>query len=117
MPEHHTVADATLNMFLLAHNLFADELVKLHSQKQLAGFTAFFNFQNILHAGMEMLADKISMFNQHHVQQTDVTVVYSFATTDSAESFTDIEKYVVNAENNLDLNSIELDLSLNMNLN
>ncbi len=67
MPGHHTVADATLDMFLLAHNLFADELAEPRSQGQLAGFMAFFDSQNILHAGMEMLADKISVFNQHHV--------------------------------------------------
>ena len=67
MSEHHTVADAILDMFFLAHNLFVNELTELCGQKQLASFTDFFDSQNILCAGMKMLADKISMFNQHHV--------------------------------------------------
>ena len=57
---------------------------------------------------MKMLADKISMFNQHHVWQTDIIIVYSLATADSARNFADIEKYVINAENDLDLNFMSL---------
>ena len=66
---------------------------------------------------MKMLADKISMFNQHHVQQTDIIIIYSLVIADSTRNFADIKKYVINAENNLDLNFIKLVLSLNIDLN
>ena len=117
MPEHHTVADAILDMFFLACNLFVNELTESHDQEQLASFTDFFDSQNILCADMKMLADKISTFNQHHVQQTDTTIVYLLVTADSARNFADIKKYVTNAENNLDLNFMRLVLSLNIDLN
>jgi len=67
MLEHHIIVNAILNMFFLACNLFIDELIELCDQKQLASFTGFFDFQDILHADMKMLADKISTFNQYHI--------------------------------------------------
>ena len=117
MLEYHIVADAMLDMFFLAHNLFVNKLTESHDQKQLASFTDFFDFQNILCAGMEILVDKISMFNQHHVWRASTTIVYPLATADSARNFANIEKYVTNAGNDLDLNFIRLVLSLNIDLN
>ncbi len=117
MSEHYIIINIILNMFFLACNLFVDELTKLHNQKQLANFINFFDFQNIFHADMKILANKINMFNQHHVQQIDIIIIYSFATADSARNFADIKKYVINAENNFDFNFMRLILNLNIDLN
>ena len=100
MFEHHTIANTILDIFFLTCNLFVNELTESHDQKQLASFTDFFNFQDILHADMKMLTDKINMFNQHHIQQADTTIIYSLAIADSARNFADIKKYMINVKNN-----------------
>jgi hypothetical protein len=63
-------------------------------------------------------ADKVGTFNQHHVRRAGATIAYPLATADSAGDFADIEAYVVNTGNDLDLDldPSGLDLSLDMDL-
>ncbi len=114
---HHTVADAILDMSFLAHNLFIDGLAEPRNKEQLAGFTGFFDSRDILREGMNILAEKVGIFNQHHVQRTGIAIIYPSVTADSAGNFADIEEYVANAENDLGLNSMGLELSLDTDLN
>jgi len=62
MSNAHMWAEADLNMFTLAQNLYSGNLVILWQPAQLAGLRLF-NFHNIFSTGVEILVKKVNKFN------------------------------------------------------
>jgi len=62
----HTAADATLDVFLIARNLLAADLVS--ARATLPCSTKYFDSFDIRKAGMNVLAIKVQQFNQSHVR-------------------------------------------------
>jgi len=63
MPGAHTVAEATPAMFLLAGKVLKDGLASPRIDEELANYTGFFDSFDIFSAGMQVLAEKVDIFN------------------------------------------------------
>jgi hypothetical protein len=63
---------------------------------------------------MEILADKVTTFNQHHVRRAGTTIAYPLATADSAGDFADIEAYAANTGDDLDPTGLNLGLDMDL---
>lgn len=105
MPGHHTIADAALDMFLLAHTLFISELAEPRSADLLASSTQPFDSSDIFDVGMKVLPKYVSIFNKHHVRQPQGCIPMPYPSEQPScgyENFADIVEYAATAGEELD---------------
>jgi len=107
MSGKHTSADAGLDIFMLARNLFISDLAAPRDKEVLARYSSgFYTSPDILKDGMQVLASKVEAFNQNHVRSEDIAMAYPSIREDGTSDFADIEEYVNSNEDGVDLDAI-----------
>jgi len=100
-PGKHTNADATLDIFVLARNLFVDGLAEPRNQQQLASLSDVFDSQDIFQVGMDKLAEKVDAFNKHNIRRPKVSDYpddEADVESEEATGFADASEYIRSLE-------------------
>ena len=109
----HTWAEADLDMFTLARNLYSGNLAILWQLAQLASL-CLFNSHDIFNTGVEILVKKVNEFNQVYIQDLCLIIISYFPLDiEDLASFIDIQDFT-NAIGDRLNNIEELNSTFNM---
>jgi hypothetical protein len=105
MPGTHTTASVESDIFLLARTLFRGDLAAPRTFEQLDEFSReFFDSQDILKKGMDVIEEKVIAFNQQRIHYRGITAVPD---NQLRTNFIDDDEYLdevdIGAESDLEL--------------